>query len=107
MVAGLAICVTREMLSLLSDGVTSVEGSTGVTRFSSQGLWGPGPPSRDVEVLATGSFASFGEMGEMLTSSSVKREVEKEVRCPGQPQHNLKLSEDRPQVPAKAYSDQD
>lgn len=60
---GLAICVTREMLSLLSEGVTSVGGSTGVTRLSSQGLWGLGPPSGDVEGLATGIFASFRGCG--------------------------------------------
>lgn len=83
---GLAIWVTRETLSLLSEGVTSVGGSTGVTRFSSQGLWGLGPPSGDVEGLATGTFASFRDVGEMPASSSVKKERKKRVMYSGQPQ---------------------
>lgn len=68
--AGLATCVTREMLSLLSDGVASAGGSTGV---SSQGLWGAGSSSGDVVVLVSfGIFASFGD-GTMPSSSSVER----------------------------------
>lgn len=74
--AGLAICVTREMLSLLSDGVTSAGGSTGV---SSQGLWGPGPASGVVEVLVSfGIFVSFRD-GAMSSSSSMERKVAREV----------------------------
>lgn len=73
--AGLAICVTREMLSLLSDGVTSAGGSTGA---SSQGLWGPGPASGVVEVLvSSGIFVSFRD-GAMSSSSSTERKVARE-----------------------------
>lgn len=88
-VTGLTICVTRETLSLLSDGVTSAGGSSWVPRVSSHGFWGPCPPSGDVEVLATGIFASWGDVGEMPTGSSVEREAGSErVVSPGQlPDH--------------------
>jgi hypothetical protein len=68
------------MLSLLSDGVTSVGGSIEVTAVSSQGLWGPGITSGDVEVVATGTFASLGD-GEMPMNSSVEIKVQKRGQC--------------------------
>lgn len=104
--AGLAICVTREMLSLLPcRGSPSVGGSTGSPDSLHRGSGDRGPPSGDVEGLATGIFASFRDVGE-TPQAPLSREKGRRVTYSGQPQdhhgdHQTELRSSSKSVPVK------